>query len=358
MLFFILCLIPLVIPFIAKKLFGDEMTWQEIAGCCVLPTVIMGVVFIGGTYSSIHDTQIMNGKVTSKERKEGSCRHDYKCRCYTTTHRNSNGSYSTTEHCSTCYDHDYDVYWYVHTSLGRSYDIDTKDRQGLIEPERWTQVVIGEPVSDTSTYINYIKGAQASLFNLKKYAKETATVPAYPSNVYDLWKINRVVPMGVNMSNINDFNYGIGEILKDLGGTKQVNVVMAVTNKPLDYAYAIRNAWLGGKKNDVVIVVGATSYPKIDWVHVFSWSKEEMVNVKIRDDLMVLGTMQDSADVLEIVKNDINKHYQRKSMSEFEYLKNEVEPSETVIWWTLIIGILFSIGSTWFCVKNDIKAGK
>ena len=42
-------------------------------------------------------------------------------------------------------------------------------------------------------------------------------------------------------------------------------------------------------KNDVVVVMGTPSYPRIDWVQVLSWTDVELFKVQLRDELMDLN---------------------------------------------------------------------
>lgn len=354
---FLFCIIPLCIPFITKHFFNRDLTWKELGICVVAPIVLMCCFYFGAYYTETADVEILNGAVTQKTRDEVHCRHSYDCNCYYTysTRRDSHGRSHTsrTKHCSTCYEHRFDVDWDVATSVG-NYSIDKVDRQGLIEPPRWTAVSIGEPVSKTSSYTNYVLGAKNSLFNLSQYQQYANMVPEYPKAIYDLWKIDRVVQIGTNIPNKADINQGLSEILSLIGPKKQVNIVLVTTNKAEDFSYAIRNKWLGGKKNDLIITVGIDNTNKINWVKVFGWSNNQMVYIRLRDDLMKVGNITDTANILSVISTDVAQFYQRKHMKDFEYLKDEVQPSMTTLLIGLILSVLLSIGLTWYCVKKDV----
>lgn len=354
MIYFLLAIIPMVIPFIAKFYFKHEFTIPEMVLACVSPAIVIAIIYAGGTYSEMSDVEVLSGQVTAKERNQVHCRHSYSCNCV--TYYTGTGTNKTSHRkCSTCYSHSYDVDWDIISTLG-TISIDTEDRQGLIEPKRWTVVNIGDPYAKTSSYVNYVKGAKDSLFNLEKYNNNSKLngVPEYPSNIFDLYKINRGVDIGANVNNLQEINDGLSNILRTLGGAKQVNIVMAITNKPRDFAFVIRDKWLGGKKNDVIIIIGAANYPKIDWVEVFSWSKNQMVNIKLRDNITELGSITSVNSLMDVINNDISSYFVRKSMQEFEYLESQVQPSNTVIYWALCIGILLSISLTICGVKFDI----
>lgn len=353
MIYFLLALIPMLIPFIARYYFKHDFTIPEMVLSCVAPAVVIAIIYAGGTYSEMADVEVLSGQVTAKERNEVHCRHSYSCNCVT-YYTGSGKDRKSHRKCSTCYRHSYDVDWDIISTLG-TISIDTEDSRGLIEPKRWTIVNVGDPYAKTSSYVNYVKGAKDSLFNLEKYNKgQLNTVPEYPSKIFDLYKINRVVDIGANVNNLQEINDGISNILRTLGSTKQVNIVMAITNKPRDFAFVVRDKWLGGKKNDVMIIIGASNYPKIDWVEVFSWSKNQMVNIKLRDDITELGSMSSINVLMGVISDDVNNHFVRKTMKEFEYLDGQIQPSATVIYWALGIGVLLSLVLTICGIKFDI----
>lgn len=353
MLLFLLCLIPLGIPLITKYWFQKELTWRETALCSIAPVILMCSLYAAFYYQETSDTEVLNGVVTKKERDEVHCRHSYECNCYYTTSRSSNGTTSTTKHCSTCYEHRFDVDWDVLTTIG-NYTVDTIDRQGLQEPPRWTIVNQGDPVAKTSSYTNYIRGAKASLFNFEQYKQYTAQVPEYPDTIYDMYKINRVIDIGANITNKVELDNGLSYVLSRIGGKKQVNIVLVFTNQQEEFSYGVRNKWLGGKKNDLIINIGVDKTYNIQWVKTFGWSSNEMVYIKLRDDLKSVGNITNTKRLLDVIETDVSAYYQRKHMKDFEYLQNEVEPATEKLMWALIICVLLSIGLTIWCIREDV----
>src|SRR5690349_2291120 len=78
-------LIVLAIPALiaaAAFVFLKGINWKEFAcivgACLVVAASSAGIV----SCSSKHDTEILNGRVTSKTRQEVSCRHSYQCHCH------------------------------------------------------------------------------------------------------------------------------------------------------------------------------------------------------------------------------------------------------------------------------------
>lgn len=348
--YLLLLLIPLVWPFIAKAIWHKTITWPEMGLNVAIVAITVSLVYLAGMYTAMSDVEIMNGQVSGKEKVKVSCSHSYKCRCYTSC-SGSGSSKSCTEHCSTCYDHPYDFDWNVYTTVG-TIEIDRIDRQGTKEPARWTAAQIGQPVARTHSYQNYIKAVPESLFHnkLSLVHKYPGLLPAYPQTVYDYHYTDRVLLAGKNnVPDLDKWNYYLAMALRDLGPAKQANAIIVFVNTADEaYLHALEAHWLGGKKNDVVLVIGTTNYPKIEWVQVMSWTKAELFKVQLRDAILALKTI-DRPKVIKILHDNIKDGFVRRPMADFEYLKNEIEPPMWVLIFGFILGIVGSVGlSIWF----------
>lgn len=307
--------------------------------------VALIIAFQGNKLSATADVEIINGAVTSKSRDQVSCRHDYQCNCRTVTRGSGKDAYTTTE-CDTCYEHSFDVDWNVQTDVG-NYRIDGIDRQGLGQPPRWTATVINEPVAKRHSYVNWVKGANFSVFalnGLESY-KPKYVVPAIPMSVYDYWKLDRVVPVGLRMiPNQPAWNKAISNALIKLGPLKQMNLILVVTKYPRDVVDDIERLWYRGKKNDVIAVVGVDAEWTIQWTQVVGWTEAESFKVKLRDALMGMKTITaDPAPFISaVMANEV--YYQRKRMRDFKYLESEIEPEGFMLWlcWFFVVLSLLS----------------
>lgn len=312
---------------------------------------ITASTFMFGVGSKTQDYEVLNGQIIGKSKDKVSCRHSYSCNCRQVC-SGSGSSSSCSTVCDTCYEHSYDIDWVAHSTLGGIY-IDTIDRQGLEEPPRWTKVQPGQPVAMRHQYVNYIKAVPSSILNFSDGNKNkfSGKVPAYPINVYDYHYVDRVLSVGVKIPNLAEWNMALANTLRTLGMDKRVNVVIiptSITDK--DYTYAVRDAWLGGKKNDVVVIVSITEYPKINWVSVLSWSDNELFKVMIRDELQA-GDFEVNRTMAVISKN-IYRNFKRKSMKDFEYLKDEIYPDEEFIWAGIILNLILVGGMFIFYRKG------
>lgn len=275
------------------------------------------------TYVSTSSVEKLNGQVTGKAQNRVSCSHSYSCNCRTVT-SGSGKNRTTSTVCDTCYEHSYDYDWDVYSSVG-NLTIDRVDRRGTTEPERWSIVKNGDPVTVNHTYTNWIKPAGSSLFNKSsKSEKDVSKLPKYPGQIYDYYKIDRLVLDGVKIPNVSEMNQYLSDQLKIVGPASQANIIIVVTNKPSQaYAKELYAAWKGAEKNDVVVFVGVSGN-EIQWAQVEAWSKSSIFQVKLRDAILDIKTL-DMKRIIDTSAQVTVQQYTRKPMKEFEYLKDDIQ---------------------------------
>ena len=333
-----LLLFPIVWPFIAKRIWDRDITWLELGLNIGIIALLVTGVWQAGRYGKMSDTEIWNGQVTSKEQTYVSCSHSYSCNCRKTCDSSGN----CPETCDTCYDHFNDWDWDVYTTAG-NFTVSRVDRQGSDTPPRWAQVRVGDPSAREHSFVNYIKAAPDSLFHFSSelIGKNKELLPEYPS-VFDYQYADRVFARGLLLPETTRWNKELALMLRNIGPSKQANaIVVVVKTGDQKYAQALEQHWLGGKKNDVVVILGVPEYPKISWAYVMSWTKRELFKVELRDALIGLGQV-DNTPVIQTIEKHISKNFVRRQMSEFEYLKNEIDPPSWVI---VIVTILATGGS-------------
>lgn len=327
---YLLFIIPLALAFVFVVIHRKDHDTKS----TVYTTLIVGLVsilvqtalYVGLTLGSSSDTEIINGYVLKKDREEVSCSHSYDCNCYYSTSCSGSGtsrSCTRTRHCSTCYEHSYDVDWDVSTTVG-NLTIDRIDRRGMGEPPRWAQVQIGEPAAREHSYSNYVLGNKDSLFSKsdQQFAERFKDkIPKYPS-VYDYYRVGRVLNVSGLSLPTNYWNDYLNGTLRTLGAAKQVNIVWVITSgQPIEYFQGLVYAWDGGKKNDVIVVTDITKDNKINWGKSTSFV-DGMNNMELhaRNGLALTGKDM-GVGVLADVAANISKGYNRVPMEDMDYLK-------------------------------------
>lgn len=324
---------------------------------CVGIAVIGLLITTGGFYlakgSKTSDVEIWSGQVNSKLREQGSYEKSYDCNCVTVTKKDG----TSTTSCQTCYETHYTVEWNCSTTIGpyeiEKFDSTSRSVYGSADPPRWTTISKGDPVAARKSYTNYVQAVPNSLFDpaaADVKARFAKMLPSYPDNVYDLYKVDRFVTVGWSPADKREWNDAISYGLRELGPRKQVNliIVVAKTNDPM-YEYALRDHWEGVNKNDVVLLIGSTEYPKIDFARVMSWTKNEMFKVELRDAVQEKGTIDQS--LVPLALSHITKNFERRRMREFEYLDGEIDPPDWMV--CVIIALLAAgAGGVWYMIPQ------
>lgn len=343
---FLILFIPIAWLLISKYWLHNTITIMEmLIGVVLISSAAAALYFLGISYQAV-DEEIWNGQIQSKQKVRMSCGHSYECGC-------SVGSSSSS--CSTCYEHNFDVDWVLHTSAG-DITIDRVDSRGLETPPVWEKAYISEPVSIINSYTNYIQAAPSSLFNDAIYSIDDRfknLIPEYPLDLHNEYSYNHVRAVGVEIKELEKWNSMLAEVLKVLGPEKQVNVIILFVNTDdPKYLHALDKSWLKGNKNDVVIAIGATQYPRIDWVGVMSWSPSELFKVQIRDEIKAIGEA-DPDTIIPVIQKHVTQSFERMQMADFSHLQGEIEPPRFVILWVLGILIFGPIIYTFFAHKFD-----
>lgn len=348
---------------VAHYLLPGKITLQEalIKGgiASVLSLIILAVLWGRSTA----DTNITNGYVTDKKRVEVSCSHSYQCNCYQSC-SGSGTSRTCTTHCSTCYSHSSDFDWRVYTNIGEL-EIDRINSRGDDEPPRWTKVALNEPASITYGYTNYVLAAPSSLFAMKETERDAvrygSLMPEYPK-VYDYYRVNRVLTMGTYYPEKDKLNKALNEDLRWIGKKKQVNVIVLLVNTPdADYRYALERKWLGAKKNDVVVILGVTQYPLVEWVDVITFGKNsgnELMTVKLKDRIKAMKTIDNYNLLSQVIGGTIRTDFHRKEMKDYEYLKGTYQPSPGAVMWYGIFMFALMTGMTIFFYYYEFDSAR
>jgi hypothetical protein len=362
-------MLAFIIPLLAKYKFNHEITAKEVVLQGVIMTVICSILYITGTYSSLRDVEILNGQVLKKYNKQENCPtywSDYTdgfCSEYITRVVFSHMSCVTVDKNEVCtpvyktqykYIYQWEKRWYVATSF-RTHQISRVNKRGDEEPIRWTATKIGDPASITNLYVNYMKVAAHNIINPNKESvtQYVDKVPAYPSTIYDYYQSNKILTVGSSVD-IEEWNKALRKGLTIIGPKKQANIIVIITSiQDPTFRYAVEESWLGGKKNDVIILIGESG-GNISWVDSITLAGNmgnEMMAIKMRDSLLQHKTLD--IKVIDIVLSTVTKHFDRKAMQDLEYLKEQIEPPAWVIITCYLLSIVLGCGLTFYFIRHE-----
>lgn len=348
MIFFTYLIIPVLVAMGFYFLSRRQITRQEFIIHCIacLLCAIVGTVIVH--HVQYGDHEVWSGVVSRKEKQWTSCEHSYSCNCVQV----SCGENCETQSCSTCYEHSNDYNWTVYSTAPDEFFIDRIDRQGNDEPPRFTAVKMGEPTASVHYYENFIKAAPDTLFKYQGLVeKYQSTIPEYPQGVYDYYHLNRFVSSGVNVPDVNAWNNDLAAFNGEHGPKNKTNVVILSTPQPIEWAKALEQSWIGGKKNDIVVVIGTQPDLKISWVYVIAWSQNSIFQISLRDAIMSIGNLK-RVEIIGAVGSNIGL-YKRRPMTDFEYLKSSVRPTPAQYVIGMILTALISIALGLIFWYND-----
>lgn len=279
--------------------------------------------------SQFGDSYYVTEKVIDKTRDKVSCSHSYSCNCVTTC----NGKSCTTI-CQTCYDHSYDVDWNVKSNVG-STTIHRIDRQGLKEPPRWSNVIIGEPYTVELPFNNYLLADKDSLFS----SSGRPTSLKHPE-VFDYYRYKPSYGTSVSESEMI-LNWSVGKRIQPL--------VIKTVGKTPEYFDNVMASLVGGKINDVVLVYSVDISDAVQWMKVGTYAKGYKNSMMISSmENTVLDkpkfTGEKVVEALEIA----NSMFTKVDVKEFEEKKELVE---IPLWLTIFMLTLNLIASIIIHIK-------
>lgn len=368
--FYFLVAFPVVFAISVKIFKPNLINWTEMFTQIFLCLILVVISWNAFRYADAWDTELWNGSISSTEAIKRNCNQSWSMsRDSFCTNQMSKQvrDYPDDEVCTTrdgkksCtktprYHTEYRSifpwerrYFVKSENLKKEWEIPREDRQGERYPLAFTQLQVGDPVSITHQYVNWIKGAVESIFHEDNQIEQQYVdlIPNYPIALYDQFKVDRVLSVGVKVPDLPDWNYQLGKILGTLGPERQMNAIIVIvdaTIADIKYARAVRRAWGGFKKNDAVVFLGVNPASNtLVWTEVLSWSKKDIFNSTLRSKIAEgFGKPLDKVSILNNINAVGMSSYERRSMEEFEFLKDQI-PVPT---WLIILCSVLSIGGS------------
>lgn len=338
--FLLLLLIPIGIAGGSFLLLSDTVTWKEFLLQLVLGALVCGGSWQLAKWGALRDTEHLNGRITQKIADTQSCCH---CRTVCDSYDKKGNCTSSHESC----DHSYDYYWDLDTSVGK---ISIEDCSGSNSPpDVWVNAVVGEPAAVEHGYTNYLLADPDSLMVHTIPQQFYNQVPEYP-DVHGKYKVDHVI--GDLASSASLLQVALRELNADIGATNQVDVTLLLTSiQDPTYAQAVEAKWLYGPKNSITIVASLQG-STVQWVRVVTFSKVELLKVRLRDQLQ--GLSIDDPRFMSVIRQEVSTGFKRTKMANFEYLASTASPGGWHLALLIIFEILASLGLAYWAHVKDI----
>jgi hypothetical protein len=382
--FWIMLFISVVFGVVRKLTKPDDFSWGELPiqlGGSVL--VIIGLYFLFfSTSTNLMDAEVWNGSVSRAEYYEEWTELEvYYDQVPDGKDSDGNTKYKSVRRTRHVY---HGPEWKLVTSVGdvgvskgvyRNYvgrfnnetkkDIFHADQVSIGDGDMFYVTARDMPASVEKPFVNYLR-ASASVQKVSGFISSYKSIlrpyPAVSDNGYGRIDLYRVIDAGANAPRAwkDSLDKQLDLSLMSLGSVKQANVLVYLVGTPdLNAAYAIKENWVGGKKNDIIVVIGASKFPKMDFVHVLAWTDVELFKIELRDRILALKELNDGralANVItgQMVKSPQSGGFKRLPMASMEYLIGDIK---LPIWCQILIvliGFGASFGISVILVKNEI----
>lgn len=116
-------------------------------------------------------------------------------------------------------------------------------------------------------------------------------LPMYPeltAGPFGTTELMRVIPAGLDLPPdwMRQLDQYLDTELIHLGRTHEVNILVVIAQTAdRTFLNALRAHWRRGKRNDVTVVFGTTTFPNIDWVGVMDWTSDHRFTDALEEDL-------------------------------------------------------------------------
>lgn len=194
--------------------------------------------------------------------------------------------------------------------------------------------------------VNYVIATRNVLVNSEEIAKpyshliaEVPRLAEHPAGIGP-WKSQRVIATGTKVPPnwLSETDAFLNKLNGVHGPSKEWNVVLYVVGtKDRAFAGALEAKWKHGKKNQLTVIVGSESFPKIEWVEALSfWSQNTDLEVELENRLAELAL--DDSKFLSTVSDVAMRHWDRKTMESLEYLTKNID----VPFWAFALAVFAS----------------
>ncbi|MFC1598823.1 hypothetical protein ACFL2U_02340 [Patescibacteria group bacterium] len=382
--YWIVMLIAVVFGVFRKLTNPKEFTWLELPIQLIGTFVVITALFFAGftTSTDLVDTEIWNGQVSRAEFYEEwteECTETYCCA------EDDKGNCTST--CTRTYNVHHPPEWKLLTSIGEIdvsrniYNNYVQHWQNQREKDlsRLNQVSIGDgdmyyvtlhsnltvPATKEKHYVNYLRASDSIRKISGSISGHQNLIRSYPrvhSSQFGPIEVNRVVLAGVNPPPkwVNTLDRQLDLALVHLGSSKQVNILVYLVNTAdQGFSYALEEQWVRGKKNDVIVIIGTTSFPKTDFCYVMAWTKVEEFKIVLRDRIMEIPDISDPQKLAQTITSQISKGpqnggFDRMPMADLEYLIADIK----LPWWCQVLIVLIGGAACWLIswglIKKDV----
>ena len=233
------------------------------------------------------------------------------------------------------------------------------------------------PVSVEREYVNYLKASDAirkKSPDAEKFEKFLLDYPTVHGGPFGEVDVDRALVVGFDGDQEVDgerlkqwkaeLDVKLDRALGTLGDEKGVNILVYVVplgqSERKEFFAVLDNHWAGGKRNDVIVVIGAPHFSEIAWVEVMAWTHVEAFKSALMNRVLESNALSNAGELADVIVSRISREakdggYEGLDMDEYAVLASEV----SVAWWAQIIIFMIYAGMCYFVslalVNNQLQ---
>ena len=202
------------------------------------------------------------------------------------------------------------------------------------------------PTTATKMWSNRVKAAP-STFSFRKVPEGTKGIYPWPEPANWIGTTARLRGTAVDMGSV-----AWDQLNAELGAAKKINLIAIGFGEAADRGVALTQeaAWVGGKKNDLVLCFGGGTRQKPEWSHVFGWTESTLVKRNL-EAMLLDGPITPA--LLPKIRDEVVANYVIKNWHKFDYLT--IEPPG---WSYMVLIVVMGLtqAAVWFvALHNNIS---
>lgn len=326
---------------------GAYMLWRSLIisfAVIVAGTAIALIMYYGAIYSAATSTEIWNGQVTGKKRVYDPYDESYECG------KDSKGNikWCTREVPRWRFD--------IESNAGKTWYAYRESKNDV--PRIYLNAESGEPFATTRAFQNYQYASQQQI-HVNKLNEYAGWLPNYPE-IYNGFKVDHALSNGIN---VNNLNHMLAWAHKRWGPKYGINVIVCmVSDKDIGFSNALRDKWVGGRKNDAVVTIYIDDAENVKNVEVFSRSTRTKhddtqadFNMALRESVAKVKTYE-----FEEIVNAIEVAlplFEREDLKQYDYLAADYEAPLGLVILGVIVEI-FLCGAVAYGLREKFELGR
>jgi hypothetical protein len=137
-----------------------------------------------------------------------------------------------------------------------------------------------------------------------------------------------------------------------VGPSKFINVILVGFGDTDSSVVKRQEAkWIGGKKNDFIVMYGGKDKFKPSWCQVVSWTESDLCKRNV--ETIVLENKVDNS-ILPLLEKEIRERYVLKDWHKFDYVVIE-PPTWSIVWFFVVVVLVQGGLWTWFHLNEHGK---